>query len=81
MDQSEALTKLQGVFDRVFVKKVSVSAVLTAKDVPGWDSLKQVALLIAIEKAFAVRLDLSELEKCKNVGEMANILAKRAGTP
>ncbi|MBI3543821.1 MAG: acyl carrier protein [Deltaproteobacteria bacterium] len=68
---------MQAVFDRVFTKKVQVAAELTSDHVEGWDSLKQVALVIALEKAFAIELDLEDLEDCKNVGEMADVIAKR----
>jgi acyl carrier protein len=78
MDRAEALTKLQGVFDRVFVKKVTVRPELTSEDVEGWDSLKQVALTIAIEKAFGIKLDIEDLEDCANVGQMAERIAERA---
>jgi acyl carrier protein len=52
----------------------------TAKDVPGWDSLKNVKLMIRIEKAFGIRFGTGEVVGLKNVGELlALIERKRSG--
>ena len=52
----------------------------TAKDVPGWDSLKNVKLMIRVEKAFGIRFGTGEVVGLKNVGELlALIERKRSG--
>ena len=49
----------------------------TAADVPEWESLTHVELVVAIEKNFNIRFNFAELQKFKNVGEWCdNIVAK-----
>ena len=51
----------------------------TAKDVPGWDSITHVLLIVAIEKQLRVKFTAGEIQNLQNVGElMALIRAKRA---
>ena len=57
MNQTEILAKLQLVFDDVFLEPPKVTPQLTAKDVPEWDSLLHISLLLAVEKAFNIRFE------------------------
>ena len=51
----------------------------TANDVPEWDSLSHIELVLAIEEHFGIKFNFVELQKFKNVGEMCNnIVAKLA---
>jgi acyl carrier protein len=53
----------------------------TAADVDGWDSLSHIELVVAIDKHFRMRFNFVELQKFKNVGEMAqSITAKVASS-
>jgi acyl carrier protein len=51
----------------------------TAKDVAGWDSLKNVKLMIRIEKAFRVRFGTGEVVGLKNVGELLALIERKLG--
>ena len=78
MTQSEVITKLQPIFDDLFMDKVVLTPELTANDVDEWDSLIQISLLLAIEKQFNIRFRVGEVEATKNVGEFADLIARRA---
>jgi acyl carrier protein len=68
------------VFHKVFDEDVVISESTTAKDVPGWDSLNHVRLMVALEKAFKVRFAAGEVNDLKNVGDLRKrIDEKRAG--
>jgi acyl carrier protein len=54
-----------------------VTAELSAKDVPEWDSLLQISIVVAVESAFGVRFRLGEVEHTKNIGEFADLIARR----
>jgi acyl carrier protein len=41
-----------------------------ARDVPGWDSLSNVQILLAVEKHFGVRFTSREIQGLKDVGEL-----------
>jgi acyl carrier protein len=75
---SDVYSKLQEVFDEVFLDKVVVTPELTAKDVPEWDSLLHVSLVLAVEQAFGIRFRVGEVEGTKNVGELAELIEKRS---
>jgi acyl carrier protein len=77
MPQAEVLNKLQSVFDEIFLEKVVVTPELTAHDVPEWDSLLHVSVILAVEQEFGIRFRVGEVESTKNVGELADLISKR----
>lgn len=44
----------------------------TAADIPEWDSLNHIALVVAIEKKFGVQFTAREIQDYRNVGEMCD---------
>ena len=77
MNQTEVIAKMQTIFDDIFLEPPQLSPTLTAKEVPEWDSLIQISLLVAVEKAFSVRFRLGEVESTRNIGEFADLIARR----
>ena len=77
MNQPDVIAKLQTIFDDLFLEPVQLTPKLSAKDVPEWDSLTHISLLLAVEKAFAIRFRVGEVENAHNVGEFADLIAKR----
>ncbi len=77
MNQADVLARLQPIFDTVFLEPVELSPTISAKDVPEWDSLTHISLMVAVEKAFSVRFRVGEVETTKNVGEFADLILKR----
>jgi acyl carrier protein len=77
MNKTEILEKLQAIFDDVFLDPVVVSPTLSAKDVPEWDSLLHISLMVAVETAFAIRFRVGEVEATHNIGEFADLILKR----
>jgi acyl carrier protein len=75
MTQASILTRLQSIFDDVFMEPVTVTPELSAKDVSEWDSFKHIVLVLAIEKAFGISFRVGEVESTKNIGEFANLIA------
>ena len=80
MTQAEIIMRLQPIFDDIFMEKVELTPALTAADVEEWDSLTQISLQLAVEKAFNIRFRLGEVEATKNVGELADLIARRGTT-
>ncbi|MBA3513134.1 MAG: acyl carrier protein [Pyrinomonadaceae bacterium] len=77
MMQSEIIGRLQNIFDDVFLEPVVVTPQLSAHEVEEWDSLIQISLLVSIEKAFGIRFRVGEVEATRNVGELADLIARR----
>ena len=49
----------------------------TAADIPGWDSLRMVVIVLSVEKAFGVRLRSREVDKLSSVGDFATLLSSK----
>jgi acyl carrier protein len=50
-----------------------------AYDVPGWDSLSHIRVIVAIEKEYGLRFTTLELLRLKNVGDLQTLLDKKLG--
>ena len=48
-------------------------------DVPGWDSLSMVGVLIEVERHFGVRVPPAAADECRRVEELVNLI--RIHTP
>lgn len=77
MKQDEIIAQLQEIFDNIFLEPVNLTPETSAKDVPEWDSLIHISLMVAVEKSFGVRFRVGEVENTKNIGEFAELIAKR----
>jgi acyl carrier protein len=78
MTQSEVIAQLQPIFDDLLMEEVKLTAELTADDVEEWNSLLQISISLAVEKHFGIRFRVGEVEATKNVGEFADLIARRS---
>ncbi len=77
--KQELTQRLNEVFQDVFVDEaIEIFPEMTARDIDEWDSLKHITLVLAVEKAFKVRLKAAEVGSLENVGQMIELLEKRA---
>jgi acyl carrier protein len=49
----------------------------TAAQVPGWDSLNHVNVILAVEKHFGVRFKTHEVLKLKNIGDLQRLVSSK----
>lgn len=77
MTQSDVIAALQLIFDNIFLDPPTLTPALSAKDVPEWDSLLHISLLVAVEKAFDVRFRVGEVEATSNIGDFADLIVRR----
>jgi acyl carrier protein len=74
----ETLEILNSIFRQVFDDdSLIVTRVTSAKDIEEWDSLSHLNLVMAVEQRFGIKIALGELRSLKNVGEMADLIAKK----
>jgi Acyl carrier protein len=78
MTKEEVYENLLPIFQNVFDDdSLKISDETTANDIEDWDSLEQINLIVAIEKKFNIKFDISEVGKMQNVGKMViSILGK-----
>lgn len=75
MSREEIFERLNEVFQDVFGDDdITVNDDTTAKDIDGWDSLRHITLLAAIEDEFDIEFSMGQTVKMKNVGEMVDYI-------
>jgi len=75
--KADVMERLQGIFRDIFDDdKLCLSPGTTASDIAGWDSLNQVKIILACERAFSIRLRPREINGVENVDEMVDHLVK-----
>ncbi len=80
MSRTEIEGKLTDVMRNFFeLPELAVTASTTASEVEGWDSIAHVGLIVAVERAFAVRFTTKEVKSLRTVGDLFVLLEKRVG--
>ena len=78
MDQATILTRLTELFRDVFDDDALIlTPDTTAEDVPGWDSMNHITLVVETERRFGVKFQTTEIEELRNVGEFIALIEKR----
>ena len=78
--QVEIYRDLTEIFADVFMRDdIELSPALTAKDVKGWDSFKQIELIMASEEKWGIKFNTRELDALHNVGDLAKMIETKAG--
>jgi len=79
MDNREIVSRLTPIFRDVFNDNaLVVTESLTAADVPTWDSLSNINMIVAVEKAFGARFSIKDVRALKNVGELIDLIKRKA---
>jgi acyl carrier protein len=78
IDNAKLYAELTDIFNDVFMKDdMQITPELSAKDVPGWDSFKQIEIMVAVEERFNIRLNTKEIDALKCVGDLAAVIQKK----
>jgi acyl carrier protein len=78
MSPSEIKSRLTTVFRSTFNDDaIEISEGTTAVDIPQWDSLTHINLVLATEKAFAVRFTTREVRSLKTVGDLTKMIEQK----
>lgn len=79
MERSDILGKLNEIFEDVLDLDETpvLTEITSANDIEEWDSLAQIQLVVAIEKAFSVKFTAKEMMSWKNVGEMVDTIQSK----
>ncbi len=77
MDKETILKKVEEIFRKELKNQmINLHFTTTAKEVPGWDSITHVLLVVAVERSFKKRFSSKEIQSWKNIGEMIESLMK-----
>ena len=78
MERNEILERVQEVFrDELELDDLELNDETTADDVEEWDSLSHVQLVVALEKAFAIKFSSREILSWDNVGDLVDCIEKK----
>ena len=76
--EPEIYSALTEIFHDVFLRDdLVLKAGLSAKDVQGWDSFKQIEIIVAAEERFGIKMNTRELDSLQNVGDLARVVAAK----
>jgi acyl carrier protein len=81
LDRQRIFSALDEIFRDTFMRDdIVVTEELTADSVPGWDSVKFIQIVMAIESKFGFSFSTKELDSLSRVGELVEIISKRTAT-
>jgi len=77
--QEAIYTLLTEIFNDVFMHDgMQLTPALSARDVPDWDSFKQIEIMVSVEERFGIKLNTREIDGMKCVGDLAAAIAAKA---
>jgi acyl carrier protein len=78
MQESEIYEQLTAIFREIFMREdLSLHSELTAKDVPGWDSFKQIEIIMAVEEKYGIKFRTREVDGLNDVGALVRIVEEK----
>ncbi len=76
--QDDIYAALTEIFNDVFMRDdMRLTPALSARDVAGWDSFKQIEIIISVEERFGIKLNTREIDGLKNVGDLVSVIAAK----
>jgi acyl carrier protein len=76
MAEAEIYASLQRIFQDVFLSDdITLTPETTAQDVAGWDSFKQIEIILALESEYRIKFSTRELDSLKTVGDLVRVVA------
>jgi acyl carrier protein len=79
MSEADVYAFLKDVFRDVFGRDdIVLHPALTARDVVGWDSFRQVEIALALQEKYNIRIRTRDLNEVANVGELVALVVRTA---
>jgi acyl carrier protein len=75
MTEPEVMQRLHKIFAELFRRDdLALQPGTTAADVPGWDSFKQIEIIVAVEAHFQVKLRTRDIIRLRNIGDLVALV-------
>jgi acyl carrier protein len=83
MQKSELYAQLTEIFREVFMEDdLRLEPGFTSKDIPGWDSFRQIEIILAIERRYQVHFSTRDLDSWQRVEDIASaVMGKLVSHP
>lgn len=80
MTDAEILQSLTPIFREIFENDAVVAvAGMIADDVPEWDSVSHMGLILAVEKEFGIRFNVGQVGRANTVDGLIAIIRENIG--
>ena len=77
MDTSAVLARVTDIVrDTLDDDDILLSPDTVASNVPGWDSLAHIRIMVAVEQAFHIRLKTDQITSLKDVGGLVDLIVQ-----
>lgn len=81
MEHKEIYARLTGIFREVFDDEtIEPIGEMTAADVPEWDSLSNIRLVVSVEEEFGIQFSTGQVAGLKNVAEFVTVIQEKVAT-
>jgi len=78
VESTQILEKLTAIIrDALDDQKLVLTLETTAADVPAWDSLTHINIVVASEMGFGIKFKTAELEQLRNVGDFVSLIEQK----
>jgi acyl carrier protein len=78
MAEAEIYAALEPIFHDVFMRDdIKLAPAMTAKDIEGWDSFKQIEIILAIESQYHIKFNTREPDSLLSVGDLVRVIANK----
>ena len=71
---------LNDIFGEVFNRDIQLRPDMKADDVPGWDSFKQIEIIMACQERFKFSFSAREMNDLQCVDDLARVVARRTAS-
>jgi acyl carrier protein len=76
--EAEIYGALTEMFHDIFMRDdIKLSPDLTARQVQGWDSFKQIEIIMASEEKWGIKFNTRELDSLRSVGDLVGQIAAK----
>ena len=76
MSEDEIYVGLNELFNDVFMRDdIDLKPSTTAADVDGWDSFKQIEIVISVEEKYDIKFSTKDLDNLKTVGDLVALIS------
>jgi len=78
MESTQILEKLTAIIrDALDDQDLKLTLETSAANVPAWDSLAHINIVVSTEMAFGIKFKTAELEQLRNVGEFVSLINQK----
>ncbi len=79
MVDADIYPQLSEMFQDIFMRDdIVLAPSTTAKDVDGWDSMKMIEIIMAVEEKYGIKLQTKEIDNLNSVGDLVTLIAAKA---